>query len=237
MMNEYRLRYLPLLVTALVATLAMASPTDLSWVGELPGIGSRVEKKAADGTDLVYSLSGDPDETFAAVKQGLKERGFTIEKAADAEAVGAVSRSLIATKDGVEAKVNVSAVAGVQTLTVKVAGGEMATTTSNPSTTTAVAAGAIKAGAAVVISESDVTRTYQCSGTAMTINGNDCNLTLEGTVTALTINGNDNTLTINAALTAMTVLGNDNHVSWSSKAHAKPVINNMGNDNTIERVD
>ena len=86
--------------------------TEVDWASSLPGVSVTVSNDKGSALSRVYAVS-DVDATYAAVKQGLTKRGWTVQDAASTVVTGASVHALVATREGRRLSVSVQAATGV----------------------------------------------------------------------------------------------------------------------------
>jgi hypothetical protein len=124
-MDTKRARFMALAAAAVLAAGAglASADTDLTWIGQLPGVSLRTSKAARAGPKAVYTLSGDVDAAMASVRDGLAQRRWTMVKSGAPAGEGAAARTVVADKDGTRVKIVGSSAKGTSNLTVTVVRG------------------------------------------------------------------------------------------------------------------
>jgi hypothetical protein len=247
-----------MLVSLAVATLAgavgaAASETDLAWIGDLPGLSVFARKTTGAVSKTVYTVSGSPEETFAAVRRGLGERGWTIESSKASSLPGIGSQKLTARKAGSRVEIRLSQLGDSSHLSVELTpgGGDPRASGSSearapapaaPSATTGRTFGRRSAsydcgeGGDVTINNSGAAVTVRGRCEDVTVNGGGNAITLEGDCEDLTINSASNEVRVDAAIDTITIDGSSNTVSWSAARNATgPRIRDNGTNNAVRR--
>jgi hypothetical protein len=232
-------RALVLVAVAGGAIPAAASETDLSWIGKLPGLQAQASRTTStDGYKAIYTLTGDAGATLDSVRNGLTERGWTIQKSTDVPAGSADVRTLAAGKQGARLKVSIASALGVGTLTVELRGGEPGSGATGEAAVVAGGSGGKATvavpGAGLVVAGSRVTETHDCNDGDVSVNGNSSGITLKGTCRTVTVAGNSNTVTIRGSVQAITAVGRANTVIWSADKNPRaPVVKHVGSQNRV----
>ncbi len=229
-----------IVVMGLCVALPARAAEDLSWIGSLPGVSAAVQKRSGSTEKGVFTLSGDTEQVFATIEQGLTDRGWKVKKIAGVVALAAVVKSIKATKGDARVKIVATGAAGSTTLSVKVESGSV-TTVAGPSESagpaTAQPAPAPPRAArqdAIVILDNDRKETIACEGRAVVVNGNDNKLSLQGPCASLQLNGNDNQVAVRGRIDEIGAMGNDNQATWSKADNpAPPRVGSLGSKNVI----
>ena len=100
------------LLACLVVSHTAQAATEVDWASSLPGVSVTVSSDKGSALSRVYAVS-DVDATYAAVKQGLTKRGWTVQDAASTVVTGASVHALVATREGRRLSVSVQAATGV----------------------------------------------------------------------------------------------------------------------------
>lgn len=237
---------------------ATPSETDVGWIGELPGLSVFTQKTTAGVAKTVYTVSGSPDDTFAGVRKGLTDRGWTIETSKASSALGVVgSQKLVAEKAGSRVKIQLSQLGELYQLSVEQTGGggpSRPSGSSEPRASTQPAPAPARPGASspasgrraasydcgeggdVTINNSSAAVTVVGRCEDLTVNGSRNVVTLEGDCGDLTVNGDSNEVRAEAAIDDITTNGDSNIVSWSAARNARgPRTQDNGTNNTIRR--
>lgn len=242
-----------LLALALLVPGASAADAELDWVARLPGVAHQKDKPVAGGIEHVFTATDGP-RAFDGVREGLRERGFAIDKATDVGlGVGAV-RTLRASRGQQRAKVTLNTSGGSTLLVVTLTG------TAEPPTAAAGGRRGSSAGAAgaaqeligsllggvpaaggaagLEIFDNGVEQTHDCGGRAVAVHANRTRLTFEGDCPEVAANGNDNRIVINGRVGRISAAGNGNTISWSPAANPlEPRVADLGRGNSITRAD
>jgi hypothetical protein len=160
---------------------AVPADTDLDWIGQLPGVAVFARKSTAGRSKVVYSVSASPEETFEKVRQGLSERGWTIETGKAASLAGISANKLTAKKAGSEVIVGLSQLGGVSHLSVEV---------------TITVRGRCED---VVVNGSGNVITLEGDCEDLVVNGSGNEVRAESAIEDITTNGSSNTVTWSAA--------------------------------------
>lgn len=231
---------------ALVASLAAhADDETLGWLTGLPGLTRQADKAVATGTQWVFTAADGP-AAFEAVRDGLRKRRWTIDKATDVDmGVGVVS-NLRASREGQRIKVTLNAATGRSLLVVTLsdAAGAAARRDGSPQDAAAAAqalVGSLLGGASaddeqLALFDNGVEQTHDCKGRRVAVNGNGSRLTFTGSCPAVTANGNDNEIVIRGQVGHISTVGSRNTVSWSATANPDaPRVSDLGRGNRVAR--
>jgi hypothetical protein len=107
-------------------------------------------------------------------------------------------------------------------------------------------------GADIIVEGDNVEKTLECNNESVSILGNHCSVTIQGTcaevkvlgnhanivVTAaseVNVSGNHNKVSVNSCY-RLTIMGNNNTVEWAHGFEGDPEINNIGTENTVDRI-
>lgn len=233
-------RVLPVLALLMVFLVAAAGAADLrsevSWIKGVKGVSLTVdESSSSDRLHQSYMVQ-DPERVLGDVREGLKQRGWTLTGRADlgGASYGASVRTLKAEKAGMSLKISLQDAGIVATMDVDVRGG--GSSSQAPSGGAPASAGKA-AGAELTFNDSHESGVYACNGTEITINGSHHELRFTGRCKSLTINGGHNKVIMEASCPEISINGSWNRVSWSAKANpGGPDVSDLGMDNEVVRL-
>lgn len=114
------------------------------------------------------------------------------------------------------------------TISIHTFGGEPKTTKPKQTTTEDISPDAVK------YADNNKEEEVLVDGKDIILSGNNNRLTFKGTISKILITGKDNDITIES-VNQITISGNGNFVSWEKSSNGKPVIQDKGGYNNIER--
>ncbi|HEY3999814.1 MAG TPA: DUF3060 domain-containing protein [Candidatus Xenobia bacterium] len=232
----------PALALALTSV-ALAVPGDISWVTKLPHVSliSSADNAAYPGqVETVWSVTGDPNQTWSDFRTALAQHGWHVRSSADASTGGIMTHTLTADHQGHSLQ---GAITGLPALGTKLAvqwrsDEGLVATGGNVPAQVDVPTGEPAAGNNPVynINDNHQDLHLKCHNSTVNLDGNNNSVECLGTCATANLNGNNNVVVFTGRVSTINVLGNHNSVKWSKTANpTPPVINEMGNQNVVTR--
>ena len=238
------MKRLSLAVCALALLLVLAPPAragalaeQVKWIGSLAGVTLTSTDESSSKLEQTFMIQS-PDRVLRQVRDGLKQRGWTLSgKGTLDSGAGASIQGFAAHKDGMQLEVAVQDAGIVCAMGLSLrARGDSSSSSSSESFEVGNGGGVTQAGDSLVFTDSNLDGTYECKGSRVSLNSSNNDLRFTGRCTSITLNGSNNQIVVDAACPRITINGSNNEITWSSRANPQGIdIQDNGAHNEILR--